>query len=72
MVEHGILFFFGMLLFALGMMYTLTALMHSKEKGKIIGYRVRDIFIYSIFYLVMYPPLLIVAFYKYMRGYSEW
>lgn len=71
-LNPSILFFFGMLLFTLGMAYTITALRHSKEKGKIIGYRIRDIFIYSIFYLLMYPPLLIVAFYKYFRGYNTW
>ncbi|MFH0808201.1 MAG: glycosyltransferase [archaeon] len=71
-VNPSILFFFGMLLFALGLIYSITALVYSKESGRIIGHNVRDIFIYSIFYLLMYPPLLIVAFYKYLRGYNTW
>jgi len=71
-LNPSILFFFGMLLFALGIIYTITALTYSKESGRLIGHKARDIFIYSIFYLLMYPPLLIVAFYKYMRGYNKW
>ncbi len=71
-LNPSILFFFGMLLFALGLIYTITALTYSKESGKLIGHKIRDIFIYSIFYLLMYPPLLIVSFYKYMRGYNTW
>jgi len=71
-LNPSILFFFGMLLFALGLIYTITALAYSKESGRLTGHRIRDIFIYSIFYLLMYPPLLIVAFYKYLRGYNKW
>jgi poly-beta-1,6-N-acetyl-D-glucosamine synthase len=71
-LNPSILFFFGMLLFSLGLLYTLTALVYSKESGRLIGYKIRDIFIYSIFYLLMYPPLLIVSFYKYLRGYNTW
>jgi len=71
-LNPSILFLFGMLLFALGLTYTVTALFYSKESGKIIGYKIRDIFIYSFFYLLAYPPLLIVSFYKYMRGYNKW
>jgi biofilm PGA synthesis N-glycosyltransferase PgaC len=71
-LNPSILFFFGMLLFTLGLTYSITALVYSKENGRFIGYRIRDIFIYSIFYLLMYPPLLIVAFYKYLRGYNKW
>jgi poly-beta-1,6-N-acetyl-D-glucosamine synthase len=71
-LNPSILFYFGMLLFALGLTYSLTALSHSKKPGQIIGHPIRDIFIYSIFYLLMYPPLLIWAFYKYARGYNSW
>jgi cellulose synthase/poly-beta-1,6-N-acetylglucosamine synthase-like glycosyltransferase len=71
-LNPSILFFFGMLLFSLGLIYTLTALVHSKESGRLTGHRIRDIFIYSIFYLIMYPPLLIISFYKYLRGYNTW
>lgn len=71
-LNPSILFYFGMLLFSLGLTYTFTALFHSRGEFKIIGHKLRDIFIYSIFYLLMYPPLLIWSFYKYMRGYNEW
>jgi cellulose synthase/poly-beta-1,6-N-acetylglucosamine synthase-like glycosyltransferase len=71
-ISPSILFFFGLLLFTIGFAYTITAISISKEKGRITGYPLRDIFIYSFFYLLMYPPLLIVAFYKYIRGYNKW
>ena len=71
-LNPSILFFFGMFLFSLGLIYTITALAYSKESGRLIGHRIRDIFIYSIFYLIMYPPLLIWSFYKYLSGYNTW
>ena len=71
-LNPNILFIFGISLFALGLVYTITALFYSKEKGRITGHPLRDIFIYSFFYLLMYPPLLIVSFYKYFRGYNTW
>ncbi len=71
-VNPSILFIFGIVLFSLGLAYTITALTYSKESGWIIGHSIRDIFIYSFFYLLMYPPLLIVSFYKYLRGYNTW
>jgi cellulose synthase/poly-beta-1,6-N-acetylglucosamine synthase-like glycosyltransferase len=71
-LNPSILFYFGMLLFSLGLAYTFTALFHSRGEFKLIGHKVRDIFIYSIFYLLMYPPLLIWSFYKFSRGYNEW
>ncbi len=71
-LNPSILFYFGMLLFSLGLTYTFTALFHSRGSARFVGHKIRDIFIYSIFYLVMYPPLLIWSFYKYARGYNEW
>lgn len=71
-LNPNILFIFGMCLFSLGLLYTLTALYYSKEQGRLTGHPFRDIFIYSFFYLLMYPPLLIVSFYKYFRGYNTW
>ncbi|MCH7850524.1 MAG: glycosyltransferase family 2 protein [Nanoarchaeota archaeon] len=70
-LNPSILFFFGMLLFSLGLAYTITALVHSR--GKEYGRpTVKDIFIYSFFYLIMYPPLLIYSFYKFLRGKETW
>ncbi len=71
-LNPSILFFFGMLLFALGLIYTITGLAYSRETGRLTGHKARDIFIYSVFYLLMYPPLLIVSFYKYLNGYNTW
>lgn len=71
-LNPSILFIFGITLLFLGLAYTIVALTYSKESGRIIGHPIRDIFIYSFFYLLMYPPLLIVSFYKYLRGYNEW
>lgn len=71
-LSPSILFYFGMILFSLGLAYTFTALFHSREQARFLGHPIRDIFIYSIFYLIMYPPLLIWSFYKYSRGYNEW
>ena len=71
-LNPSILFFFGIFLFTLGLIYTIVALTYSKEEGRIIGHPIRDIFIYSFFYLLMYPPLLIWSFYKYLRGYDTW
>ncbi len=71
-LNPSVLFIFGMALFTLGMTYTFVALSYSKENGLVTGHSLRDIFIYSFFYLLMYPPLLIVSFYKYARGYNTW
>jgi cellulose synthase/poly-beta-1,6-N-acetylglucosamine synthase-like glycosyltransferase len=70
-LNPSILFIFGVLLFALGFAYTLVALAYSKEKeyGRT---KIHDIFIYSIFYLLMYPPLLIYSFYRYLKGRNTW
>lgn len=71
-LNPSILLIFGIVLLTLGLLYTIIALSYSKEKGRIIGHPLRDIFIYSFFYLLMYPPLLIVSFYKYFKGYNTW
>ncbi|MFA5061440.1 MAG: glycosyltransferase family 2 protein [Candidatus Pacearchaeota archaeon] len=70
-LNPSILFLFGLLLFSLGFVYTLVALAYSREKDY-EGVRIRDIFIYSLFYLLMYPPLLIVGFYKYLKKEGKW
>ena len=71
-LNPSILFIFGITLFSLGLAYAVVALTYSRESGRVIGHPIRDIFIYSFFYLLMYPPLLIVSFYKYLRGYNTW
>jgi len=70
-LNPSLLFFFGMVLFALSLSYLFTALFHSKEKD-FPRHTFLDIFIYSIFYLLMYPPILIYSFYKFVRGLDNW
>jgi cellulose synthase/poly-beta-1,6-N-acetylglucosamine synthase-like glycosyltransferase len=70
-LSPSILFLFGLLLFSLGFVFTLMGLAYSREK-QYERTRIRDIFIYSIFYLLMYPPLLVVSFYKYIRREEKW
>jgi hypothetical protein len=70
-LNPSILFFFGIILFFLGLAYTFLALAHSREKG-FDRHNFRDIFIYSFFYLLMYPPLLVYSFFKYLKGYESW
>lgn len=67
-----ILFIFGMVLIALGLWFTIVSLMHSREEHTFVGHSLLDIFIYSTFYLLTYPPLLIVSFFKYLKGYNTW
>jgi cellulose synthase/poly-beta-1,6-N-acetylglucosamine synthase-like glycosyltransferase len=70
-LNPSILFLFGLLLFSLGFIFTLMGIAYSREK-QYERTRIRDIFIYSIFYLLMYPPLLVVSFYKYIRREEKW
>jgi len=69
-LSPSILFFFGMVLFVIGLIYTFVAMAHSREEK--IKHPLHDIFIYSIFYLLMYPPLLIISIYKFLRGKKSW
>jgi len=44
-------------------------LFYSKEKSRT---SILDIFIYAFFYLLMYPPLLIISFYKLIKKDMKW
>lgn len=70
-LNPGILFFFGLVLFLLGLTYTLVAIFYSRESDY-KKHPLRDIFIYSFFYLLAYPPLLIISFYGYLKGRRKW
>ena len=70
-LNPSILFLLGILLFVMGFIFTIISLAHSREK-EYQRTKILDIFIYSIFYLLMYPPLLIVSFYKYIKGDHRW
>lgn len=71
-LNPSILFIFGVVLVTLGLIFTFLALGYSREGNKHFRHGILGIFIYSFFYLLMYPPLLIVSAYKYFRGYNEW
>lgn len=66
-----LLFLFGLILFTLGLTYLVMSLVYSREEDY-PTHGILDIFIYSLFYLLMYPPILIYSFYKYMRGLNSW
>jgi hypothetical protein len=60
-----------MILFVLGFAFTLLALFHSRE----IGFKkhgILEILLYSIFYLMVYPVLLIISIYEFIRGKETW
>ncbi|MGK0209161.1 MAG: biofilm PGA synthesis N-glycosyltransferase PgaC [Patescibacteria group bacterium] len=67
----NIMWYFGAILFVLGAAYTLIGLMYSKEDDR-RNIFLSDILIYTFFYLLMYPPLLIYSGYKFLRGYDSW
>ena len=70
-LNPSILFLFGLLLFSIGFIFTIMSLAYSREK-EYEKTKLRDIFIYSIFYLLIYPPLLIASFYKYIKREVKW
>ena len=70
-INPSILFLFGLVLFSLSITYTVLSLLHSREK-EYSGHKIRDIFIYSFFYLLVYPPLLIMSFFRYFQGKNTW
>ncbi len=67
----GVLLFFGILLFALGLTYNLFALSHSRDEelGK-EGFSY--FFVYMFVYLTLYPIILVTSIYKYIKGYNKW
>ena len=70
----NIMWFFGITVFVFGLFYTLIGLIYASDRDKVQYKRpkVLDIFIYAIFYLLMYPPLMIYSIYKYATGYRSW
>jgi len=66
-----VLLFFGITLFVLGLWFTIVALVNMREPR-----RKRENFFtvgfYMIFYLLMYPIILIISAYKFIRGNKKW
>jgi len=67
----NVLWYFGLILIIFSFVYTVMGLWYSKVKEERL-LSLTDIFIYSFFYLLMYPPLLIYSIYKYAKGYRSW
>ena len=70
-LNPSVLFFFGLFFFMISFAFTIVSMIHSKEKN--FSFKdVLDIFIYSFFYLLTYPPILIWSFYKYLKKEHKW
>ena len=66
-----VLVFLGLTLFVLGLFFTLIALANVKEKD----YKktsVLTIGFYLLFYLLLYPVILTISIYKFLKGKKSW
>lgn len=70
-LNPSILFFFGLFFFMVTIAFTIISMLHSREK-RFNFVDVLDIFIYSFFYLLTYPPLLLWSLYKYLKREFKW
>jgi len=70
-LNPDILFFFGMILFLIGLFFTLVSVFHESEK-KFKSPKFVDIALYMTFYLLIYPVLVVSSIYKFMRGNYKW
>ena len=70
-LPFNILFFFGIVLFIFGLIFTYICLYYSREK-EFKNHGIYHILMYSIFYLLVYPILLIASGYKYLKGKTTW
>jgi len=68
----NVLLFMGIVIFVLGMAYTLFALYTMKEDKKYKRPGLIPITIYTFFYLLAYPIILIVSAYKLIAGKTTW
>ena len=65
------LIFFGLTVFFLSLLYTIFALSNLKEKQ----YKKENFFtvgFYMLFYLLVYPIILIISMYKFLKGDVKW
>jgi len=67
----SILLFFGVVLFILGFVFTLLALAYSREK-EFKNHGIFSILMYTFVYLLVYPVLLIVSLWEFIRGKQSW
>jgi cellulose synthase/poly-beta-1,6-N-acetylglucosamine synthase-like glycosyltransferase len=69
-ITPNVLFLFGMITLFLGMLYTLIALLHSREEFK--KEKLFEVLIYAFFYLLMYPVIMIKSIYNYIQNKRSW
>ncbi len=67
----NVLIFFGWLIFILGISFTIIALSYSKEK-EFKKHSLFDLLTYTFGYLLLYPIVLIVSGYKFLKRQVKW
>ncbi|PJE81727.1 hypothetical protein COU58_00910 [Candidatus Pacearchaeota archaeon CG10_big_fil_rev_8_21_14_0_10_32_42] len=70
-LNPDILFFLGIILFVAGLLFTFLSIFHQKEKG-FKNPKALDIGIYTFFYLLTYPVILVMSGYKLIRKNKKW
>lgn len=68
----NVLIFLGVILFVLGLTYTLIAYFSIKESKEFRRPGIIAMTFYMFFYLMAYPIILLVSAYKLMRGKAKW
>ena len=67
----NILIFFGLVMFFLSMWFTLLSLFHMKDENR-KGENFFVLSFYMVFYVMIYPIILISSFYKFLKGHRKW
>lgn len=68
-----ILFFFGVVLIALGIFYNFTALAYSRKEDKEFkGENITNVVTYMFIYLLFYPIVLVTSIYKFLTKNQTW
>jgi len=70
-LNPDVLFFLGIILFVAGLLFTFLSIFHQKEKG-FKNPKALDIGIYTFFYLLTYPVILVMSGYKLIRKNKKW
>lgn len=66
-----VLFFFGTAIFVLSLTFTIIALTYTREK-EYKGVGIISILVYMVFYVLMYPFILVASVYKFFKGGYSW
>jgi len=67
----NVLVFFGVTLFILGAIYTILALVYSKEENY-SDFEPMNLLFYTFVYVMAYPLILLTSIYKFFRGKYNW